>query len=350
MNKRFIVTALALMLVAVIGIFALAACAEPDADEDAQEYIKVVDASGAEIEVPVNPTRVAVYDYSTLDILNNVDFTKTGIEQLIVPTKSSLPEELKYYADLPGDKVISGGSLFYVDWDVLDLVQPQLVILGGRSFGMDADGNRLGTDAAAEFRESTYARYSNTKFIKLSVNSTDSSLVPDMERNAGVLAKIFNKVSVDGKLNEIKNKIADIKTKAEASESTALFCMMVDQTTLSVFNVGSRFDMLYEDFGFTPVDPNAEAWTDAHGLTARAEYVLEQNPDVIFVLDRSATVGTGGGFANLMADEVIKQTEAYKNGHIYVLSGNAWYTMTGGFTAAEAMVADLQKYFDDLED
>ena len=57
--------------------------------------------------------------------------------------------------------------------------------------------------------------------------------------------------------------------------------MMVDQTTLSVFNPNSRFDMIYEEFGFIPADEGAVSWTNQHGFDVRAEYVLEK-PDVIF--------------------------------------------------------------------
>ena len=45
-----------------------------------------------------------------------------------------------------------------------------------------------------------------------------------------------------------------------------------------------------------------------------------------------------------MNDPIIKQTTAAQNGDIYVLSGNAWYTMTGGISATETMIADLNQY------
>jgi iron complex transport system substrate-binding protein len=308
--------------------------------------VTVLDTDRAEVTVPVNPRTVAIYDYSILDMLYNAGFESTGIERLIVPTKDTLPPALSFYAEQGDDKVVSGGSLFYVDWDVLDLLQPELVILGGRSFGMNASGERLGSDDAAKFKTDTLGRYPGAAFIKLSVNAANSRLTEDIENNATALAAIFPGAAdaINEKLGAVKAGIAEIRGKAQASGKTALFAMMVDQTTLSVFNPGSRFGMLYDDFGFAPADADGVEWTDAHGFDVRAEYVLEKNPDVIFLLDRSATVGTGAGAENFMNDPIIARTKAAENGDIYVLTGDAWYTMTGGFSAAEAMIADLNQY------
>jgi iron complex transport system substrate-binding protein len=358
-------------LLAALMLFALAACSAPatgDANttppattpavtpspepspSDEPSEVTIVDFDGKSVTLAPNPKKVAIYDYAILDILYNVGFEKTGIEQLVVPSKDTLPAALDYYKNQGDDKVLMGGTLFYVDWDVLDLVQPDLVILGARSFGMNASGERLNADDNAKFRTDTEERYGQAAFAKLSVGAGDASLLTDMERNIQALAAIFPDIApeLEAKFEEIKGGIAEIHDKAQASGKRALFAMMVDQTTLSVFLPSSRFDMLYEEFGFTPVADEAVAWTDQHGFDVRAEYVLEVNPDVIFLLDRSATVGTGAGAENFLKDPIIAKTQAAASGDIYVLTGDAWYTMTGGFSAAEAMIADISKYIDKL--
>lgn len=312
--------------------------------------VTVTDFNKEQVEVLVNPKRVAIYDYAILDMLQSVGVEKAGIEQLVVPAKDNLPDALAYYKTAGDDKVLTGGSLFYLDWDVLDLVQPELVILGGRSFGMNASGERLGDEDAARYKSDTMEKYADAAFIKLSMNSSNSDMTADMENNVAALAAIFPEIApeLESKMAELKGRIGDLNSKAQASGKKALFCMMVDQTTLSVFMPGSRFGMLYDDFGFSPVDGDAVAWTDQHGFDVRAEYVLEKNPDVIFLLDRSATVGSGAGAENFLKDPIIARTHAALNSDIYVLTGDAWYTMTGGFTAVETMLADLNQYIDTL--
>jgi len=350
--KKFLTALMILALAAIV----LTACDSSPADDsgsdsDEPTYVNISDFDRAEVSVIQNPKTAAIYDYSILDILYNVGFEKTGITQLIVPSKDTLPDDLSYYRDAGNDKVITGGSLFYVDWDVLDIVKPDLVVLGGRSFGMNAAGERLNADDNAKFKADTISRYPEASFVKLSTNASNSNLTADMENNVAALGNIFPnlKADLDAKLADVKAQVADISAKAKGSGKKALFCMMVDQTTLSVFNPDSRFDMLYEDFGFAAVDTGATDWTDQHGFDVRAEYVLEKNPDVIFLLDRSATVGSGAGAENFMNDPIIRQTQAAINGDVYVLTGNAWYTMTGGFTAVETMISDINQYISNLD-
>ncbi|NMA66310.1 MAG: ABC transporter substrate-binding protein [Clostridiaceae bacterium] len=358
--------ALSFILIAVMIIGIFAGCSfENKAAEDAMktdatthaspkattspevpETVSITDSDGNEIVVKTNPTRVAIFDYSILDILYYAGFENTGIEKLIVPAKENLPEELAFYKDANNDFVISGGTLFYIDWDVLDLIQPELVIIGSRAFGMGPTGERLSSEETEKFKEDTFSRYPNTTFVKLTTNNSDSQLTLDIENNINALAHIFPKVKdvLEAKWAKLKAEILDVSEKAKSTGKKALFTMMVDQTTLSVFNPNSRFDMIYEDFGFNPVDEGAVSWSNQHGFDVRAEYVLEKNPDVIFLLDRSATVGSGAGAENFMKDPIIKQTTAAQNGDIYVLSGNAWYTMTGGISATETMISDLNQF------
>ncbi|MDR0446177.1 MAG: ABC transporter substrate-binding protein [Oscillospiraceae bacterium] len=357
-------------LLALLALLALAACSSdaPPADtptptptETVEEAtpanveepsdVTITDFDGRSVTLTPNPARVAIYDYAILDILYNIGFENTGIQQLIVPSKDTLPDALEYYKNQGDDKVLTGGTLFYVDWDVLDLVQPELVILGGRSFGMNASGERLGREENEKFRTDTEERYNQTVFAKLSVGAGDAALLTDMERNIAALSAIFPAASdeLEAKFEEIKSEIAAIHAKVEASGKNALFAMMVDQTTLSVFLPSSRFDMLYEEFGFASAASEAVEWTDQHGFDVRAEYVLEVDPDVIFLLDRSATVGTGAGAENFINDPIIARTRAAVAGDIYVLTGDAWYTMTGGFSAAEAMISDISQYIEKLD-
>ena len=155
------------------------------------ETVTITDSDGNEVTVKTNPTRIAIYDYSILDILYNVGFENTRIEKLIVPAKENLPDELAFYKNAGDELVISGGSLFYIDWDVLDLIQPDLVIIGGRAFGMGPSGERLSSEDAAKYREDTFARYPNTTFVKLTTNATNSQLTKDIENNINALAQIF---------------------------------------------------------------------------------------------------------------------------------------------------------------
>ena len=363
-----------LVLVAMFGLVLLVACgndrtdeptSETDVDETSEvanatdeeetegaeagsDVVTIVDFEGESIEVRINPTVVAIYDFGVLDILYNVGFERTGIETLIIPASTGgLPDSLSYFDG--ADFVHNGGTLFYVDHDVLDLIQPELVILGARSFGMNAAGDRLEDDDRNAFRDETFARYEETTWIRLGPGR-EINLVQDMTKNAEVLGQIFPDLADDiqAELASILAGIEEVYELASASDSTAIFAMMMDATSLSVFNPGSRFNMLYEEFGFTAADPDDELeFTDQHGFDVRAEYLLSVDPDVIFVLDRSNNmIGPGPAFENITSDPIVAQTSAGQNDNIFALDPTSWYTITGGFGAARQMIDDLMMYLD----
>ena len=73
--------------------------------------------------------------------------------------------------------------------------------------------------------------------------------------------------------------------------------------------------------------------------------IVDKNPDYIFVMDRDAAIGTDGAqlAQDIMENELVMGTEAYKNGHlIYLAHPAVWYTAEGGITALDIMLQDLE--------
>ena len=90
-----------------------------------------------------------------------------------------------------------------------------------------------------------------------------------------------------------------------------------------------------------PYDPQRIAILDM----ASFEFVVEKNPDYIFVMDRDAAIQTDGAqlAQEIMENELVMGTDAYKNGNIVYLAHPAvWYTAEGGITALDIMLQDLE--------
>jgi len=315
------------------------------------QYVTVTDFNGNAVTLRQNPTTVAIYDQGILDMLYSVGFESTGIERLIIPSPDTMPDVLGWFRDDGGDiTIVNGGTLFYVDWDVLDLMVPELVILGARSFGMNAAGDRLSAEDNAQFRADTEERYSDTSFIRLTINARDSDLINDMRNNAYALSQIFPAIgdALTEEIDSIEREMAEIALVAQASELRTVFVMMTTPTTFSVFLVDSRFDMIYEEFGFIPLDMDLTLWTDQHGFNAQSEFLLEQNPDVIFLLDRTEPdTGFGAATENFLNDPIIARTNAAINGHIYSgLPMGEWYTVVGGIQSTRRMIEDVNRFVD----
>ena len=85
--------------------------------------------------------------------------------------------------------------------------------------------------------------------------------------------------------------------------------------------------------------------TSTHGNEASFEYIVQKAPDYIFVMDRDAAISTDGAelAKEIMENELVTGTEAYKNGNIIYLAHPAvWYTAEGGIRALDVMLSDLE--------
>ncbi|MCL2195081.1 MAG: ABC transporter substrate-binding protein [Oscillospiraceae bacterium] len=366
MKKRMLGVVLALVLIAgVIALFVACGGANdndpqtqdptvPAAVARTRDVIEVTDFNDLTVELRQNPSVVAIYDNGILDMLYNVGFENTGIETLIIPNPAGLPDILSWYREqyeLRGAgeiNVINGGTLFYVDWDVLDIVTPELVILGARSFGMNAAGDRLSPEDNAQFRADTEERYADTTFIRLTIHVQEADLLNDMRFNANVLGQIWPDTAplFASLINEVETEMAEIAAITSASDMEAVFVMMTTPDSFSVFLANSRKGFFFDEFGFNPLELDIAALTDQHGMDARAEFLLAHNPDVIFLLDRTEPeTGNGAGAQAFMNDPMIQRTAAYENGHIYAgLPMAEWYTVVGGISSARRMIADVNRF------
>jgi len=316
-----------------------------------RELVTITDFNDNVVQVRQNPTVVAVYDWGILDMMYTIGLEQFGIETLILPDPSGIPTVLAGVRDIPGIRIVNGGTLFYVNWDVLDLVQPELIILGARSFGMNAAGDRLSAEDNAAFRADTEERYSDTSFIRLTINAQQSDLLNDMRRNAESLSLIWPHIadSLITEIDDIEAGMAYVHAVAQESGYRTVFLMMTTPTNLSLFLENSRMGMVYDEFGFVSAVPAEDlgAFTDQHGFESRAEFVLALDPEVIFLLDRNEmadNVAESAGHAALMSDPIIQRTAAFTNGHIYALYPQEWYTVVGGFGSARQMINCMMRF------
>ena len=132
--------------------------------------------------------------------------------------------------------------------------------------------------------------------------------------------------------------------QAEAADKTAI----VGMCTSGSFNVlgnDGRCSLIGREVGFNNVGVDANIDTSTHGNEASFEFIVEKAPDYIFVLDRDAAIGTDGAqlAQDIMENELVKSTDAYKNGHlIYLAHPAVWYTAEGGIHALDLMLSDLE--------
>ena len=266
-----------------------------------------------EARVKRNPQKVVVFDFGALDTLDALGVPVTGLPKTNIP---------RYLAKYESDAYQNVGSLAEPDFEKLSELQPDLIIISGRQRQVYGELNKLGPTL---YLAIDYTRYADS-----------------VKENVRVLGEIFDKQQeVDTYLTTLEEKIAAVRAKVTAAGVPTALVILVNDRNISAFGPASRFGLVYDVLGFTPIDPNIEVST--HGMNISYEYLVEKNPDYLFVVDRGSVVGGQGvtPAQQTLDNELVKRTKAYQNGHIVYLQADLWYLSGGGLQSFAAMIDEV---------
>jgi iron complex transport system substrate-binding protein len=273
--------------------------------------VTIEDARGS-VEVPKDPENVAVLDFGHLDTL-----IALGKQDAVTGTATdNMPA---YLAD-KADQFENVGTLKEPNVEALANLAPELIIIS----------NRL-LDFAEQLEEIA-------PVVVLSVDYTD--YWGSVQKNIKTLGVIFDEEeAAEEAIVTLNEEIESVKAKtAGISEKT--LTLLLNDGSMSAFSTGSRFGFIYETLGFTPVDAAIEDST--HGQSVGYEGLLEINPQILFVIDRTAALGTASDEnAALLENDFVYQTDAYKNNKIINLSSDLWYLSGGGIESIHLMIEEI---------
>ncbi len=265
----------------------------------------VVTHAQGETTVPQPPARVVTFDIATLDTLDAL-----GVDIIGLPG-SNLPAYLSKYA---GDDYLKLGSLFEPDYEAVAAAEPDLVIVAGRSSAAYPELSRIAPT------------------IDLSNGWDDFEGA--IKANSRSLGEIFGKTAeIDAMIAALNAKIDAVK--ARAAEAGTGLVVLTSGNEITAFGPGSRFGWIHDSLGVVPAVADVEAAT--HGEAASFEFLLEANPDWLFVIDRDAATGEGGAAA-ILDNELVAQTNAWKNQHVVYIDPVRAYIVNGGLPAFTALV------------
>ncbi len=275
----------------------------------------VVKHSKGETTLPSMPETVLVFDMASLDTLHTL-----GVEVDGVPSGAK-PDYLSKYS---GSDILNIGSLFEPDYEAVSAAQPDLIIVGGRSSAKFEDLSRIAPT--------------------IDMTTDPTKFVESAKTNIETLAEIFGKqAEADAALQKLDASVSALKDKALPAGKGLL--ILTTGGKMSTYGAGSRFGFLFTDYGIKQTDENIKV--GQHGQPISFEYILERNPEWLFVIDRDAAIGREGQAAAAFLDnEIVAQTTAWKEKQVVYLDSTAWYLIGGGLTAMQNTVDQLTKAFD----
>ena len=272
------------------------------------------------VEVPKDPQKIVAFEMATLDTIGALGGEVAGAPLESVPD---------YLQDSLSDDAFNAGTLFEADLIEIEAQQPDLIIIGGRSSGLYEDLSQIAPT------------------IDLGISG---GYIETLERNVNLLGEVL------GAEDEAAEALADLEAGIDdAKEATAEagngLAVMVSGGELNAMaptgtEAGSsnvRGGLVYDVFGVEPVVEDIASAT--HGEPISFEFLLETDPDTLWVVDRDAATGEGeaGAAAQVLDNDIVKQTTAYQNDAIVYLDPVPWYIVYGGIETTQLLIDDVMQ-------
>ncbi len=270
----------------------------------------------------IQPNVVVTFALEVADILSVVGLNEAGITYFGLP-KNNLPASISEFS---GNNYPNTGTLFEPNYDTLDLMLPDLIIIGGRSSAL---------------YETLKERYLYADVLDVSNTTFSFAQQRQVFQNLGTIFPNI-KAELDGYITQFETALTELQ--ALSAGKNALF-LLINGDDISLFGAGSRYGVIYDEVGFLPTDPDAEVFA-AHGNIVSYEYVSAVNPQIIFLMDRSAAVGGSGAITQVMQNALVQATIAGQNNDIYILDPASWYILPGGIKSTIQMIEDLMQVFE----
>ena len=295
----------------------------PEADQESQtlDTVTITSLNGNremfELEVPYNPERIAILDMASMDILDNL-----GVGDRIVGSASTSLDYLQQY--VTNDNVANLGTIKEADMEAVMACEPDIIFIGGRL-------------------SKSYDDLSEIAPVVYLATDTEKGVVESVGANARTIASIFGlEDQVDNKMAGFEDRIAALRSFAEGKNAIV---GLVTSGGLNVLGNDGRCSVIGREIGFENIGVDADIDTSTHGNEASFEFIVEKNPQYLFIMDRDAAIQSEGAklAQEIVENELVMGTDVYKNGNIIYLAHPAvWYTAEGGITALDLMLQDLE--------
>ncbi|TBV01252.1 ABC transporter substrate-binding protein [Phytopseudomonas dryadis] len=268
--------------------------------------------AGAQVEVPRHPQKVVTFDYGTYDSL-----LALGVGDRVLAVPGNVPPYLASSAT----GVQDAGGMKTPNLETVRALQPDLIMVTGRQ-----TESRDELDAIAP---------------TLDMGINDSDYLAGVARNVTLLGQLFDKPA------EAEQALAALRGKVE--QARQLIASSGKRTLVLTHNEG-RFSPTEQAVIYSllqapralpapPPQPADAPRQRPQPLTPQA--AAESNPDVIFIVDRSAAIGGDPLDVATLADSPLASTTAAKTKRIVYLDPPLWYLSGGGLQSLDLQIEQI---------
>ncbi|MCF3195547.1 siderophore ABC transporter substrate-binding protein [Pseudomonas bubulae] len=264
------------------------------------------------------PQRVVALDMNEVDFLDQLGIPVAGMP------KDFIPHFLARYRDAPGVEDL--GSIVQPNLERVHAARPDLILITS----LQANHYQALSEMAATVHFDVDYRDSESRHIEV------------IRQHLLTLGQIFGKsVLAEQKARALDARVEEARAITRGRPERALV-VLHNNGAFSSFGVQSRYGFIFTGLGVKPASPTAEA--GLHGQPVSSEFIQQANPDIIYVVDRTAVMEHRPAVAiESMGNPLLRQTNAWKNGRVIVVDAQAWYVTGASPSALQQVIDDVIK-------
>jgi iron complex transport system substrate-binding protein len=320
----------------IAAAFAVQGCGDKSAESSqASAQPAVVSTSVQQVYEPVpipptlgppviekRPRRVVALDMNEVDFLDQLGVPVVGMP------KDFIPHFLDKYKDDP--QVQDTGAIVQPNVERVYAARPDLILITS----LQAKHYKELSEIAPTIHFDVDYRDSQVKHIEV------------IKEHLLSLGRIFGKQDLARqKVTELDAKVEEARRATQDRPEKALI-VLHNNGAFSSFGVQSRYGFVFNALGVKPASPTVE--TGLHGQPVSSEFIQQANPDVIYIVDRTAVMEHQPVLnAETLGNPLLRQTNAWKNGRVVFGDAEAWYITAASPSSIKLVIDDVIKGYRD---
>ena len=256
-----------------------------------------------------------VMDFGALDTIDALG----GEASVIALPKKHTPEYLEKYL---AEQYKVSGDMFNLDMELIRKENPDFIVISGRQ-----------GRAAAELQ-------SIAPVINFSAGN--DNYVESVQYNILAVGKAIGKeAEAKAALGKLDTKIKAAQDKSAASPKKAVVLMHNDGK-VGLSNHSGYATLVHDVAGVKRADEKKHEGR----VAADGQYLTAVNPDIIYLIDRSAAIGKTPMKEDYFKAAEFQNVQAIKDGKVILLTPKLWYLSGKGLQSLNLQIDEVTKAID----
>lgn len=268
------------------------------------------------LEVSKPPQRVVAFDMSELDVLDQLGAPVVGI------AKDYVAPFLGKYKNDP--KVADVGTTVQPNFERLHAAKPDLILI-----------SPLQAQSYGELRN-----IAPTLHYDVDMSNQKGNMVQVAKDHLITVGKLLGKEALAReKAQQFDLKIKEVRAVTSNRPEKALI-VLHNNGAFTSYGTQSRYGFVFDTLGVKPAGGDSK--TGLHGQPISSEFIQQADPDILYVIDRTAVMARRPQLTlQTLANPLLQQTKAWRNGKVVFLDSETWYLCTASPTCFKRMADEV---------